>query len=394
MNRFRKEPILELAVITVHSPQSPLTTLNFLKKIGIYRFLPDNNDSVEELKKKGYSKDFIEFWKEAQNATLSGQREGLRSFFEEKFSELKTSLDMLDFRVQKYFIIMNVAVLVVPILLSVTSIFTGTIDPLSLIMIVLCTVPLALAPPLIIPREMRLESPRPLVFLPLLLSLPLYLYFKEILVLIGASVISMVLTYIEEKRKIKEIIESGEILRRATQSSNIKFIGVTDPEQLLVKRVCGFVKALLVALYIQLAYMRSRDYFKATSKLMSIFREYLAALSKLRERALGNFVTGLIIVAVAAASFAFVYHTLNKVSSIGAHIPSYYGVRVLSRSELLALKEFFVELLITMSFSFSLISTTREGNPLYFAIYFAPLLALSYTVFEVALQVAPLWLKL
>jgi len=391
--KLGKEPVLELAVITTYSPQPPLTTLHFLKKIGVYKFLPEENVSVEELKKRKFSDEFCEFWQEAQSATISGEREGLRSFLEEKFSDLKTRLDMIDFRLQTYLMALNTFLLVLPLILSVMTIFTGTEAVQPLVFIPLCSLPIALVPPLILmPREMSLKNPRPLVFAPIVAATLVYFFTRNILLLALLSIPSSALTFIEEKKALKEIEEAGRILRKAAQSPNIKFIEIKDPEELL-ERGFGFSKALLVALYIQLAFLQTKSYFKAVSKLLSIFREYHSSLKKIRERAGSVLLVGLIIITVAAASFAIVFYTVSNTSRIAREIPySTYRLRPLSEHELLDLRFKLLEVLAAMSLALSVLATTREANPLYFPLYLPLLILVSYFTFEACLQIVPLWL--
>ena len=383
---------LPLCVVLNFSPLPPLTTILYLARLGVFSELPKELVDPEELRAKGYAKEFVEIYREAVRAQRTGRREGLRNLLEKRMRELRTSLDMMDYNVSTMMEVLSLTTIVVPLLLASVEVFmspalfTPTIVACSVLSVVVALVMGIYT----IPWELWLRRPRLATLAPMLVSIPAYFMTQDVAFsLTLGSVLSAPLVYLEQRRAVKVFDDALKYLSRATHSPNPVLAGI-DLDDLLDKRFFGVARAAMVTLYV-LFTQGGRRYFEGVTRLLAYVREYIVTLKGVRRKALVSLFYTLVIAAAASASMAIIVATLAGISSmapswtIGSIMPTASTTGDVADATLL-----FVAL---SSISYAVAAATmRDGNPLYFPLYLAAILPISYTAYRLTLLYAPVML--
>ncbi|RLE92395.1 MAG: hypothetical protein DRN04_10425 [Thermoprotei archaeon] len=378
-----KRDTLPLSIILSVSPLPPLSTFFHLKKLGFYSYLPIRPSSSKELKKKGFSKDFIELYEEALRSQTTGSRRGLKSFIEEKLAEFKTSAEIAEMKTLSNASLMNSLAIVVPTLLTTLMLVTSPeIAPLILILlsIVSLLVILALNLPVVI-SIYSYKFRKPEVLLSLLAAIPLYLVLKDIVIsLIVASVPASIFSGINVLKETKLRAQLLNIVKTASQvsSKNVFKVIKETPQKLFEKFDYGVMKAVVATLYLISAYAPCTE---AYDKLTEYTRIYVTTVKRIRSKFNAILLYSAIMIAISVSTL---YLTVFSIGEFSQRIPrgilviGYSFIRLPTLTQLNEIKVT-LDFAITVNvLAFSLMcAMLREGNPLYFALYFPLLLIIA-----------------
>ena len=381
---------LPLSIIVASSPLPPLSTLILLARLKAYS-LPEEPVDPEELKDEGYAGEFVEFYGEVLHAQRTGRREGVRDFVERKLAEAKSALELMDYNVSTLIEVLVALTIVVPLTVGSVAVFVEPrfFVPLTLVVCALAFLISLLSSITVVPPELWLPPPRLYAFLPLL-SYPLLHHFLKSpsQALIISTLPSAILVLLEQRGKLKTLKEAEEYVRRASTSRNPLLAGIEDLDILLDRRFFGVGRAAAAALYV-LFTQGGRRYGEGVAFLRKTLRSYLDTFRGVRRKAATSFLYALIMACLSAASMAFLLSSLFVLAGIptggfmgGFRAPTYEEVE-----GLIAGVDLYVAI-TALTYSVS-VAALRDGNPLYFPLYLAPLVSASYASYVLALEYAP-----
>jgi len=383
LNFKTRKDVIPLTIILSISPLPPLSTLLHLKKLGFYEYLPEKPLSVKQLKEKGYSKSFIELYREALKSQTTGSRRGLTSFIEEKLLEFKTSAEIAEMRTLSNSSLMNSLAIVVPTLITTLMLVTSPqVAPLTLILLSLVSLITVLA--LNIPVALSLHSYRfkdPIVLITLVLALPLTLLLKDPLTsMLIASIPAFVFSLINVIRENKLRNKILELVKTASQASitNIFKLIKTTPRKLFETFDYGVMKAVAIALYLISAYSPSPE---AYDKLLEYTRVYVSTVKKIRGKFNAILVYSVIMIAFSVSTIYLTVFSIGKFSSTipeNTVLPGYYFISLPSKSQIEKIEDALDLAIIINAVAFSMMcAMLREGNPLYLSLYLPALLTVA-----------------
>ena len=373
--------VVPLSILLSTSPLPPLTTLQRLRALGIYKSIPDIlGVNIEDFKRQGYSDRFIELLKVASLSQRTGSIEPLKSLVEEKISETRADLELMDYTISQNMELLSVFVLLLPsILASLLFIVNPTIVATILLACSALGLILGICLGLIsIPWELRIRgSVLPLIFSPVIFLVAFYIFQDPLKSLVILSIVLSPYLFKKLREELKVLEESLELARRATTStSNIfRALEIEDPEYLLSDRFYGVSRAICVAIYLLALHggVRLRE---SLVKLLEYIRDYVGYVKRLRNKTRVIFLYSAIMGMLSAVSLAFIVVVLSFLSSTmsSSTLPLITAIYMPSHEELELVKEYIRYVLAVNSLTFSLITALfRDGNPVYFPLYLLPI---------------------
>jgi len=392
--------VVPLSILLSTSPLPPLTTLQRLRSLRIYKSIPDLlNTNLDDLRKKGYSDKFVELLRVASLSHRTGSVEPLRSLVEEEMAETRTSLELMDYTISQNMELLSVFILLLPsILASLLFIVNSTIVATVLLACSLLGLVIGLCLGFLsIPWELRLRGPLlPALISPVIFLLAFYLLQDPLKSLIVLSVLLSPYLFKRLRNELGVFRESLELARRATTStSNIfRALEIDSPEYLLSKKFYGVSRAVCVAIYL-LALHGGTKLRESLVKLLEYIRDYMNYINRLRSRTRVIFLYSVIMGALSAVSLAFIVTVLSFFSSMFSYssITLMTSIYIPTPEEIGMIKYYVRIVLAVNSLTFALITALfREGNPLYFPLYLLPLSVVVTLSYDFSLLYVPVLL--
>mgnify|MGYP000330092662 CR=1 FL=1 len=378
-----KRDTLPLSIILSVSPLPPLSTFLHLRKLGFYNYLPIKPTTRRELKKKGFSKDFIELYEETLKAQTTGSKAGLRSFIEEKLMEFKTSAEIAEMKTLSNAALMNSLAIVVPTLITTLMLVTSPeIAPLTLILLSLASLLVVISlnlPVVISVYSYRFRKPE--VLLSLVAAIPLYFLLKDIVV--SLAVVSVPVSFFSLMNVMKETKLRKtllDIVKTASQvpSKNVFKVIKETPQKLFEKFDYGVMKAIVATLYLISAYAPSSE---AYIKLAEYTKIYVLTVKRIRSKFNAILLYSALMIAISVSTM---YLTVFSIGEFSQRIPreapmlGYSFIKFPTPRQLNDIKASLEIAIAVNVLAFSLMcAMLREGNPEYFALYFPLFLAIA-----------------
>jgi len=365
--------IIPLSIILTTSPLPPLTTLNKVRELGFYKYLPKGTNPIL----KEYSKKFREFYREIAEAHISGSEKRVEYFLEDKLEEFKSFAETGELRVLSNIAMLNSIAVILPPMISVLMVLTNPLStPLLLIGLSILSIVLILL--LNLPNVTSLYSikfKKAYLTLLILLAIPLYFLTENpYLALLVPSIPLSIVSFIELKKELNERENLLSIVKSAATGVNIFKYYKLNPEK-FVKKYYGFMKGVAVALYLGYAF-GSGEKMEA---LLKYYRIYLNTLKRIRLKTFTVIFYSFLMVSAAVSVLYLMEGSLREFRARTPDIPATFNfIQLPSLSQLNELEKYLDIAVVINITAFALsCAMLREGNPLYFTIYLPLLLTIA-----------------
>ncbi len=362
---------LDLAIILYSSPLPPSATLKRLEKssdIG-------GGDGILEI---------------ARRDELSGTREGLRNYIENKLSELRVRVETTEELIQQLGELMMLFTVSLPLIVVglVFMVSPGKAAPLLVAFSAIGGL-VGAAAYAKIPVELRFPPPGrralaalSLMAVPLLLEAGGLIRVGEevFLLVVAASAPSAALTYREAREILGELEGDRRLLVEALRCPFHIFrcLGLDAFEEPVRLRVSRVLREILML------YGRFGRDEEGLRWLVEYFESYRRLLGDVRARTMLSLLNGIVGVSVLALGLSMVssvFSSLPAVSVAGLSISPVSFARV---------KPYLDLVLAVNSLSYSVATASmREGNPLYFPLYLPVMLLATYAGLVLGPLLAP-----
>ncbi|RLE57133.1 MAG: hypothetical protein DRJ40_02105 [Thermoprotei archaeon] len=385
---------IQLLIITATSPLPPISTITFLKKLGILNYIPSELSEIK-LRKLNFHNKFIEVIKYIKEAQLLGSKQILRNKLEHELNELRIRSEVIAERTAMNLEIIFTLLFTAPLMISLILLFIPTLRPAipyvfytSLALSITVT---AIVTASLIPLEYStFENPPYTTYIPLVLTPAIYLVTRDPLLAILTSSIASLPQTVKYYRKsvdsFNEVVTLIEKLQVLPTASPIE-LGIEDVSKLLRYRA-PITKALALTLYLTLLFRSTRSDASQLHQYATLLRKFITDL-RIRLTYTAIYAVIALGLMTVAASIVLKVHTTLAHYSLQGPIPT--PLPVLQPVDVNLVKELTTTLLTASAVVFSIVvALFRELNPMYFTLYLPTTAAVTWLCFTYGHYLVPI----